>query len=216
MLLNLNSLFLVNNTTDFPLVVRLDILGDIFIIINVSKSLFASTTWWLVWTTILARARFIIVRIFCQCRIPIFAILWDSDMPRYGRTADPRLAWGVYLYNVLVDNNHLFLCAISELRVLLSRSSTRKTYLTIRILDVLVNILVQVIVLADATCLRNISWYLLSSFFFYHVLITVNFLQIDVLSVFDIAVIELSLVKWDTSGWICWLIHVWVGNIHVR
>jgi len=41
MLLNLNSLFLVNNTADFPLVVRLDILGDIFIIINVFKSLFA-------------------------------------------------------------------------------------------------------------------------------------------------------------------------------
>ena len=118
-------------------------------------------------------------------------------MSRYGRTADPRLAGGVYLHDILVDNNHLFLCAISELRVLLSRSSTRKTYLTIRILDVLVNILVQVIiVLADATCLRNIGWwYLLSSLFFYHVLIAINFLQIDVLSVFDITIIELSLVK---------------------
>ena len=117
-------------------------------------------------------------------------------MPRYGRTADPRLAWGVYLHDILVDNNHLFLCAISKLGVLLSRSSTRKTYLTIRILDVLVNILVQVIVLADATSLRNIGWwYLLSSLFFNHVLITINFLQIDVLSVFDITIIELSLVK---------------------
>ena len=103
-------------------------------------------------------------------------------------------AWGMYLHDILVDYDHLFLSAISELRVLLSWSSTRKTYLTIRILDVLVNILVNVIVLADDT-LRNISLYLLSSLFFDHVIIAINFLQIDVVSAFGITIIELSLVK---------------------
>ena len=42
--LNLNSLFLVNNTADLPLIVCLDILGDIFVIIYVSESLIASTS----------------------------------------------------------------------------------------------------------------------------------------------------------------------------
>lgn len=184
--LDLYSLFLVNNTANFPLIIRLDILRNIFIILHVSESL-ASTPGRLVRVLLLLAISVFVYHWGFPLDITLFAIVLNFDWTR-----------SIDLCDIFVDYDMLF---TPELWVLLGWSSTRKTCNTIRIMDVLVHCLVYIFILAvDNTCFCSLGLDFLCSLFFLDDVITTQLLQIIMFSC--VAIIELSLVEWHSRTWI--------------